>query len=50
MPLAKNSWTALLARFYAQATLQDGLHSYLDSQVRLTRYLGLCTILQYGGL
>lgn len=41
VPLAENSWIKLLAWYSVQVRLQDGLCSYLDSLVRLTRQSGL---------
>lgn len=48
MPLAENNWVGLLAWFPTPGRLQDGLCSFLDSSVRLTRRLGLGTTLSSG--
>ena len=45
LPLADNSWIGLLIQFPAQARLYDKLHGCLGSLVRLSRQLGLGTIL-----
>lgn len=46
MPLAQNSWIELLAWYLAYVRLQNVLFSCLLSLFRLTRYLGLGTILK----
>lgn len=40
-----SSWIGLLAWFLAQAWLEDGLHSCLDSLIRLPSWADLDTVL-----
>ena len=49
MSLAENSWISLMVVFPVQLKLEDRLHNCLDSQVRLTRWSGLGSLLSIRG-